>query len=37
MLKTKELRVCFKILYPIDPWGEMLASVAWAIHASFNS
>ena len=35
MLKTKEL--CSQILDPIDPWGEMLASVAWAIRASFNT
>ena len=35
MLKTKEL--CSQILDPIDPWGEMLASVAWTIHASFNT
>ena len=35
MLKTKEL--CNQILDPIDPWGEMLASVAWAIRASFNT
>ena len=35
MLKTKEL--CNQTLDPIDPWGEMLASVAWAIRASFNT
>ena len=35
MLKTKEL--CSQILDPIDPWGEMLALVAWAIRASFNT
>ena len=35
MLKTKEL--CSQVLDPIDPWGEMLASIAWAIRASFNT
>ena len=35
MLTTKDLQS--QIFDYIDPWGEILASIAWAIRASFNS
>ena len=35
MIKTKELD---KLVFDyIDPWGEVLSSVAWAIRASYHS
>ena len=34
MLSTKDLDN--KVLYHIDPWGETLASIAWAISASYH-
>ena len=35
MLNTKELEN--QIFDYIDPWGEILSSIAWAIRASFHS
>ena len=35
MIKTKELDKL--VFYYIDPWGEVLSSVAWAIRASYHS
>ena len=34
MLSTKDLDN--KVLYDIDPWGETLASIAWAISAYYH-
>ena len=34
MLSTKDLDN--KVLYHIDPWGETLASIEWAISSSYH-
>ena len=35
MLRTQDLKN--KVLDHIDPWGEVLASIAWAVRSAYHS